>query len=46
LRFESQNTSVAKVSKKGKVKGLKKGKTVIYVFTQNCLYKKFKIKVK
>ena len=46
LRYESQDTSVATVSKKGKVKGLKKGTTTVYIFTQNCLYKKFKITVK
>ena len=46
LRFESQNKAIAKVSKKGKVKGLGKGTTIIYVYTQNCLYKKFKVTVK
>ena len=46
LRYESQDTSIATVTKKGKVKGLKKGKTTIYVFTQNCLYKKVKVTVK
>lgn len=46
FRYESEDTSVAKVNKKGTITGVKKGTTTIYVFTQNCLYKKIKVKVK
>ena len=45
-RFESSNTKIATVDKNGKVKGKKKGKVTIYVFTQNGIYKTVKVTVK
>ena len=46
IRYESSNPAVASVSSKGKIKGLKKGKVVIYAFAQNGINKKVKITVK
>lgn len=46
IRYESSNPAVASVSSKGKIKGLKKGKAVIYAFAQNGINKKVKITVK
>ncbi len=46
LRYESLNSKIATVNKKGKVKGKKKGKTSILVYTQNGIWKKMKITVK
>ena len=38
LSFESNNTAVATVTKKGAVKGVSKGTAVIYVYAQNGLF--------
>ncbi|MCR5338763.1 MAG: Ig-like domain-containing protein [Lachnospiraceae bacterium] len=46
LRFESDNTKVATVDKKGNVKGIAKGKATVYVYSQNGIYKKLKVTVK
>lgn len=46
FRYISSNKKIAKVSKKGIVKGIKKGKCSVYVFAHNGVYKKIKIKVK
>lgn len=47
VRYESSDPSVATVNKKGKVKGLTKGKTAtIYVYSQNGLCKTVKVTVK
>lgn len=46
FRFESSNTRIAAVTKKGKVKGVKKGNCKIYIYTQNGLYKTVQVKVK
>lgn len=46
LRYESSNPKVARVSKKGKIKAIKKGKATIYVYTQNGICKKIKVTVK
>ena len=47
VRYESSDPSIATVDKKGKVKGLVKGKTAtIYVYSQNGLCKTVKITVK
>ena len=46
LTYESSNPAVASVSKKGKVKGLKKGKAIIYVYAQNGVFAKVKVTVK
>ena len=45
-RFESSNTKIATVDKKGNVKGIKKGTAIIYVVTQNGIFKTVKITVK
>ncbi len=46
FRYESSNPKIATVSKKGKVKGKKKGKCYIYLYTQNGIYKRVRITVK
>lgn len=46
IRFESSNTKIARVSKKGVVTGVKKGTCYVYVYTQSGAYKKVKINVK
>ena len=46
FRYESENPAIAKVDKKGKIKGVSKGKTNILVFTQNGICKKVKVTVK
>ena len=47
FRFESDDPTIATVDyKKGVVKGVSKGKTVIYVFTQNGICKKVTVTVK
>ena len=46
LCYESSNVKIATVSKKGIVKGKKKGKCIIYVYSQSGSYNKVKIKVK
>ena len=46
IMFESANPKVAGVSANGKVKALKKGKTVIYVYAQNGIYAKVKVTVR
>ncbi len=45
--YESLNPKIAKVNKKtGKVTGVKRGKTKIYVYCQNGVYKKVPVTVK
>ena len=46
FRYESTNTKVATVTKKGVVKGKSKGTAYIYVYAQNGVYKKVKVTVK
>jgi uncharacterized protein YjdB len=46
LRYESANPAVATVSSKGVVKGVKAGKTKIYVYAQNGVSKAVTITVK
>lgn len=46
IRYESSNTSVVSVTKKGKVKGLKKGTAKVYCFADNGVCKTIKVKVK
>ena len=46
FRYKSSDTSIATVSKKGKIKGIKKGKCTIYVYSINGLTKKAQITVK
>ena len=45
-RYYTSNKEVAYVSKKGKVKAVKKGKCVIYILANNGVYRKIKIVVK
>ena len=46
VRYESTKPLIAKVSKKGVIKGLKKGTVYIYVYAQNGISKKIKVTVK
>ena len=46
LSYESSNTKIATVSKKGVIKGIKKGTCYIYVYTQDGISRKIKVKVK
>ena len=46
FRYESTNTKIATVSKKGKIKAKKKGTCYVYIYAQNGYYKKIKVKVK
>ena len=46
VSYESSNKKIATVTSKGKIKGVKKGTCYIYVYGQNGVYKKIKIKVK
>ena len=46
FRYESSNASIAKVDKKGKIRGMKKGKCYVYMYTQNGLYKRVRVSVK
>ena len=45
-RYESAKPAVATVSKKGVLKGRKKGSCYVYAYTQNGVMKKFKVVVK
>ena len=44
--FESSNTKIAVVNKKGKITAKKRGKCYIYVYAQNGIFKKIKITIK
>ena len=46
LSYESSNTKVVTVTKKGVVKGVKKGKATIYVYAQNGVYATVSVRVK
>jgi len=46
FRYKSSDTSIATVDKNGKIKGIKKGKCTIYVYSINGLTKKAQITVK
>jgi hypothetical protein len=46
VRYESTDTSIATVTKKGVIKGKKKGKCNIYAYAQNGVFKKIKVVVK
>ena len=46
VRYESSNKKIVTVNKKGKVKGIKKGKATVWAYTQNGLYKGIKVTVK
>lgn len=44
--YESSNTKIAKVTKAGKIKAIKKGKCKVYAYAQNGVYKTVTVKVK
>ncbi|MDE6626032.1 MAG: Ig-like domain-containing protein [Lachnospiraceae bacterium] len=46
IKYESDNSNVATVDKKGVVKAKQKGTCYIYVYAQNGVYKRIKITVK
>lgn len=46
LRYESSNSRIASVNRKGVVKALRKGKAVIYIYSQNGVSKAVKVVVK
>ena len=46
MRYESSNTKIATVNKKGVVKGVKKGSCYVYAYAQNGVSKKIKVTVK
>ncbi|MBQ1407892.1 MAG: Ig-like domain-containing protein, partial [Eubacterium sp.] len=46
LMYESSNTAIATVNKKGVIKGIKKGSCVVYVYSQSGLSVKIKVTVK
>ncbi len=46
IAFESTDTSIATVSKKGSIKAIKSGTCYIYVYAQNGVFKKIKVTVK
>ena len=46
ILYESTNKKIATVSKKGVIKGLKKGTCYVYVYAQNGVCKKIKVTVK
>ena len=46
ISYESSNTKVAAVNKKGVIRGKKKGSCYIYAYAQNGVYKKIKVVVK
>lgn len=46
VAYETSNNKIATVDSKGVVKGIKKGTCYIYVYAQNGVYQKIKVKVK
>lgn len=46
LRYLSTDTSIATVSKKGKIKGVKAGTCYVYAYAHNGVFKKIKVTVK
>ena len=46
FRYESEDESIATVSKKGVIKGVSAGKTNVYVIAQNGVFKKIEVEVK
>ena len=46
LRYETTAATIAKVSSKGTIKAVSKGKCYIYAYAQNGLYEKIKVIVK
>ena len=46
ITYESSNPAIASVSKKGIIKGIKKGTCEVYAYAQNGVFVKIKVKVK
>ena len=46
IRFESTDTKIATISKKGVITGKAKGSCYVYAYAQNGVYKKIKVTVK
>ncbi|MBR6444696.1 MAG: Ig-like domain-containing protein, partial [Firmicutes bacterium] len=46
LRYQSSNTKIVKVTSKGTLKGIKKGKAKVWVYAQNGKYKTVDVTVK
>ena len=46
LRYLSTDSSIATVSKKGKIKGVKAGTCYVYAYAHNGVFKKIKVTVK
>ena len=46
IKYESTNKKIAKVSSKGVIKGLKKGKCYVYAYAQDGIYAKIRVTVK
>ena len=46
VKYESSKPTVATVSSKGVIKGVKKGKCTVYAYTQNGVHVKVKVTVK
>ncbi len=46
VAWASSNVSVAKVNKKGKISGVKKGTCYVYAYAQNGIFAKVKVKIK
>ena len=46
FRYHTSDSSIATVSKSGKIKALKKGTCTIYIFANNGVYKSVKVTVK
>jgi uncharacterized protein YjdB len=45
MKYASSNSKIATVSKKGVIKGRKKGKCFIYAYAQNGVCKRIKVTV-
>ncbi|MBQ6360290.1 MAG: Ig-like domain-containing protein [Lachnospiraceae bacterium] len=46
MKYEITNPKIASVSKKGVIKGKKKGSCYVYIYAQNGVSKKLKVIVK
>ncbi|MBQ1406529.1 MAG: Ig-like domain-containing protein [Eubacterium sp.] len=46
VMYETSNKAIATVSKKGVIKGVKKGTCFVYAYAQNGVFKKIKVTVK
>lgn len=46
MAYESSDPAIAKVSKNGRIRALRKGRCYIYVYTQSGTYKRFLLRVK